>query len=135
MSLMKKIIILITLLAALSANSRTKSVERPVYVVTNQTTLDIEKVELTDSATRITFSAKFRPGWWIQFNSKSRLNAAGKDYGYRSAEGISPDTHHTMPASGRDTFTVSFDPLPFDTNSSISWKATGRTTGVSMGLT
>lgn len=111
----KKILILITLLAALSANARTKSVERPVYVVTNQTTLDIEKVELTDSATRVTFSAKFRPGWWIQFNSKSRLNAAGKDYGYRSAEGIIPDTHHTMPASGRDTFTVSFDPLPFDT--------------------
>lgn len=51
MSLMKKILILVTLLGALSANSRTKSVERPVYVVTNQTTLDIEKVELTDSAT------------------------------------------------------------------------------------
>lgn len=115
---MQKSFITITAAAAitaLSAAAIVQSVDNPPYVLTNTRTVKIEKVELSDTATRVTFAARHMPGFWVMMSSESELEAGGKRYPVRHAEGIKLDTEHYMPASGCDTFLLSFAPLPAGT--------------------
>ena len=55
----------VTLWLAASCTQRDKCVENPLIESANTMTLDISKVELSDTATVLHTDAYFRPGYWI----------------------------------------------------------------------
>lgn len=108
----------LTLLAWLtSCGPNNKTVEYPLIETANTNTLDIAKVELTDSATILHTDAYYRPHNWIRISSESYLQAGGKRYMLTGAEGITPDSLFWMPESGEASFTLCFEPLPAGTMS------------------
>ena len=94
-----------------------KVVENPLIESANSMTLDIAKVELTDTATVLHVDAYFRPHYWIRIDSKTYLRAEGKNYALTDAQGITPDSLFWMPESGEASFVLSFQPLPKRTKS------------------
>ncbi len=105
------------LLFLASCGKQDKTVEYPLIELANSQTLDIAKVELTDSATRLHVNAYFTPHYWIRIDSKSYLQAGGKKYALTDAEGIQPDSLFWMPESGQASFQLSFEPMPKNTKS------------------
>lgn len=100
-----------------SCGRQDKTVEYPLIELANTQTLDIAKVELTDSVTTLHVNAYFTPHYWIRIDSKSYLQADGEKYALTDAEGIRPDSLFWMPESGKASFLLSFEPLPKDTKS------------------
>ena len=94
-----------------------KVVENPLIESSNSMTLDVSKVELTDTATVLHVDAYFRPHNWIRIDSKTYLRAGGEKYALTSAQGITPDSLFWMPESGEASFVLSFQPLPKRTKS------------------
>lgn len=107
---------LLTLLAAACAPQE-KTVDYPLIEAANTTTIDIARVELTDSATVLYTDATFTPHNWIRIDAESYLQADGKKYMLTGAEGITPDSLFWMPDSGKAHFTLRFEPLPVGTRS------------------
>ena len=95
----------------------TRSVENPFIESTNTMTLDISKVELSDTATVLYTDAYFRPHYWIKISSESYLQADGKKYALKGTQGIEADSLFWMPETGEASFRLSFEPLPRDTRS------------------
>ena len=94
-----------------------RSVENPFIESANTMTLDISKVELSDTATVLYTDAYFRPHYWIKISSESYLQADGKKYALKSTQGIEADSLFWMPETGEASFRLSFEPLPRDTRS------------------
>jgi len=92
-------------------------IERPVYGFQNSTTLEIDKVELTDSATILHVDAYFHPNYWIRIDSATYIRANGKKYTVKGSEGIVLHAEHWMPESGEDHFKLIFPPIPKNTKS------------------
>ncbi len=97
--------------------SHSKVVDYPIINYSNTTIFDIQKVELTDSNTKIHFKAHFIPHYWIKIASDSYLHADGKKYALINAENIVPDSLFWMPESGEAPFTLTFAPIPISTTS------------------
>ncbi len=93
---------------------RPDEIERPIFEVTNTTTLEIDKIVMTDSSTVIYFDAYFRPHWWIKIVSDTYIRESGSDERMfiTHAEGIDLDTEFFMPESGETSFKLFFPPLP-----------------------
>lgn len=94
-----------------------RSVENPFIESANTMTLDIAKVELSDTATVLYTDAYFRPHYWIKISSESYLQADGKKYALKGTQGIEADSLFWMPETGEASFRLSFEPLPQDTRS------------------
>ncbi len=97
--------------------SQSKVAEYPIVNFSNTNTIDIRKVELTDSATKVYVQANFKPHHWIKIVADTYLKADGKKYALKGAENIVPDSLFWMPDSGVADFTLSFEPLPLSTTS------------------
>lgn len=108
---------ILTLVALLSSCSSPgpRTIENPWINLANTSTIDIDKVELTDSATVLTVKATFIPHYWIKIASGTHLVADGKEYAMTNAEGIEPDKEFWMPDDGKTEFKLFFKPLPFST--------------------
>ena len=91
-------------------------VENPLIEAANSLTLDITKVELTDTATWLQVDA-YRAKDWVRITSDACLQADGRTYALTGAQGITPDSDFWMPASGETTFRLRFEPLPLRTPS------------------
>ena len=102
-------------LAFAACQSGPRTVENPLVETSNTMTLDIVKVELTDSATILQVDAYFQPRYWIRIDSKTYLLADGQKYALTAAQGITPDSLFWMPDSGEASFQLTFQPLPFGT--------------------
>ena len=102
-------------LAFAACQSGPRTVENPLIETSNTMTLDITKVELTDTATILQVDAYFQPRYWIRIDSKTYLQADGKKYVLTAADGITPDSLFWMPDSGEASFQLTFQPLPLDT--------------------
>ena len=102
---------------AASCTQRDKCVENPLIESANTMTLDISKVELSDTATVLHTDAYFRPGYWIKITSESYLLADGKRYALTGTQGIEADSLFWMPKSGEASFQLTFEPLPRGTRS------------------
>ena len=85
-----------------------KVVEYPFIESANTMTLDIAKVELTDTATILHTDAYFRPHNWIRIDAQSYLLADGKKYMLTGTQGIEADSLFWMPDSGEASFTLVF---------------------------
>ena len=108
---------ILLIFAVISVKSQTKTVDLPAAAFANSQTIEIAKVKLSDTATVIDIEAFFRPKNWIRIVSDSYLQAGGKKYMIRSGEGIDLDSLFWMPESGRASFTLTFEPLPLETES------------------
>ena len=100
-----------------SCTQRYKCVENPLIESANTMTLDISKVELSDTATVLHTDAYFQPHYWIRISSESYLLADGKKYALTGTQGIEADSLFWMPDSGEASFLLSFEPLPHGTRS------------------
>ncbi len=103
------------LLAACAPAERV--VENPFIEASNTMTLDISRVELSDTATVVHVEAYFQPRFWIRIVSDTYLRAGQRSYALTGAEGIVPDSLFWMPDSGRASFVLRFEPLPRGTRS------------------
>ena len=88
-------------------------VERPVFEVWNNTALEIDKIELTDSSTVIHFDAFYRPKWWIKISSDTYIRESGSEERHliTHAEGLELDKEFFMSESGEASFKLFFPPL------------------------
>ena len=117
---MKNLLILITAAAGTFLSSCTPAdriVENPLIETANTRTLDIVKVELSDTATVLHVNAYFRPKNWIVISSDSYLQVPAMKFRLTEAEGITPDSLFWMPDSGEASFVLKFPPLPRGTKS------------------
>lgn len=106
----------VTLFAA-SCAQPDKTIEHPFIEAANTMSLDIAKVELSDTATVLHTDAYYRPHYWIKISSESYLLADGKKYALKGTEGIQADSLFWMPESGEASFRLRFEPLPKNTKS------------------
>ena len=111
------LLVILLIIAVVSVKSQTKTVNLPTAAYANTQTVEIAKVVLSDTATVIDIEAFFIPGYWIKIVTESYLQADGKKYMIRSGEGIDLDSLFWMPESGRASFTLTFEPLPLETES------------------
>lgn len=117
---MKKLLILCAAAAGAllaSCTPANRVVENPLIETTNTRTLDIVKVELSDTATVLHVDAYFRPRNWIRIAKETYLQTAGEKYVLTGSEGITPDSLFWMPDSGEASFVLRFPPLPRGTKS------------------
>ena len=97
--------------------NKERVVEFPEVSATNSNYLIIEKVELTDSVTKLHIRGYHRPKWWIMINSTTHLTADGQKYEMTGTEGIVADAKLYMPSDGDSVFTLKFAPVPLNTKS------------------
>lgn len=117
---MKKLLILCAAAAGAllaSCTPANRVVENPLIETANTRTLDIVKVELSDTATVLHVDAYFRPRNWIRIVKETYLQTAGEKYVLTGSEGITPDSLFWMPDSGEASFVLRFPPLPRGTKS------------------
>lgn len=100
-----------------SCTPANRVVENPLIETANTRTLDIVKVELSDTATVLHVNAYYRPKNWIVISSDSYLQIPARRFMLTGAEGITPDSLFWMPKSGRASFVLRFPPLPRGTKS------------------
>ena len=71
--------------------AKNKVIEQPPFVVSNTTSIEVNQVEISDTATVLHIFAKYRPKNWIKIASGSYLqDNNGKTYQLRSGIGITP---------------------------------------------
>lgn len=90
-------------------------VENPAVVYQNTQILSVNKVELNDTATLLYMHSKFRPGYWIRFDTATYLASNGEKYPIKASDSFKLGEMFRMPASGEADFVLSFAPLPAGT--------------------
>lgn len=93
--------------------AREKVVERPPFISWSSTSIEIEKIILTDTATVFHIQAFYHPNYWIQISPDSYLKADnGEKYPIKAGIGINLGKYFWMPKSGEASFQLIFPPLP-----------------------
>lgn len=93
--------------------AKNKVIEQPPFIVSSTTSIEVSKVEISDTATVLHIYAKYRPKNWIKIAAGSYLkDNNGETYPLRSGIGITPDKEFWMPESGEAEFQLVFPPLP-----------------------
>lgn len=113
---MKQTILTLALLLCctiVKANERV--VEQPAFNAWSSTSLEIQKIVLSDTATIVCIDAYYSPNFWIKIAQTSYLKAGDRQYPLRYGIGMEPDKEIWMPASGTYSFQMVFPPLPADT--------------------
>jgi hypothetical protein len=90
------------------ANNR-GTVERPNVMARNTNALEIDKIEISDTATVLFIKAFYAPNQWIKIDPNSFLtDERGKQYTILSTEGIKIGEEFYMPDSGETEFKMIF---------------------------
>lgn len=90
-------------------------IEQPAFDAWSSTTLEIDKIVLSDTATVFYIDAYFLPKNWIQIVKETTLQADGKTYPIKAGDGITLSEKFWMPESGETSFRLIFPPLPKET--------------------
>ena len=80
-------------------------------------TLDIRKIELTDSMTVLHFSAMYIPGFWIRLDEGTHIVADGEKLPCLRTDRLRLGKKFYIPENGRDTFSLTFPAVPKGTES------------------
>lgn len=104
------IVLMLCVMQAVQAKERV--VERPPFVARNTTTIEINKIVMSDRATVFFIDAFFRPNNWIRIDEATYLNAGGKKIPVKYGDGIELGKEFWMPDSGEASFKLVFPPLP-----------------------
>lgn len=110
-----------------------RTINNPACMANPQrNSLNVTKVELSDTATIIWFKAKEKPNNWIRMSGKAFItDDSGKRYAARAITGMSFGKRFYMPETGETDFAVTFSPIPASTKfidfveGSDSWKILG----------
>ncbi|MDE6650815.1 MAG: TlpA family protein disulfide reductase [Paramuribaculum sp.] len=122
----KSLLTFILFFGVLTVSSKNRIVEMPLITISNQTSLDFQRVELSDTATTLHAKAVYRPGGWIRIAKDSYLKTAdGKQYKLKYGNGIVPGAEHYMPESGVSEFDLIFEPIPEKTDEIIFSEGNG----------
>ena len=82
------------------------------------TSIDVERIELSDEGTTLFFSVNYIPGWWISISPNSYLMTNdGTKHELTGSEGITPGEHFFADENGSGYFSLTFKPVPQDTQS------------------
>ena len=112
---MKKIILLtLCITGLLSCNQKRPAVvERPVFEIRNNSTIEIDKIEMSDTATILHIDAYAFPGYQIGIDRNSFIRESGSDEKLilTHVEGISMEEMTVFPESGAVSFKLFFPPL------------------------
>lgn len=87
-------------------------VSYPYIEKSNTRTVDIFKVELTDTATVLHVNVDFSEMIWVRISSQGYLQADGKRYALKGADGFALDTEVPHPENQDSSFRLFFEPLP-----------------------
>lgn len=111
---MKRFTLIACLLCLLGyAQAKERVIDRPRFIAWSSTSLEIDKVVLSDTATVLHIKAIYRPNNWIKIASGSFLRLSnGEMYPLRRGIGITPDKEFWLPESGEADFQLVFPPLP-----------------------
>nr|WP_320058115.1 TlpA disulfide reductase family protein [uncultured Bacteroides sp.] len=110
---MNKLILSILLLfSVMCMQAKERTVTKPPFLVRNTNALEINKIELADTATVLSVEAFSRPTEWLQISPDSYLMADGKKYPILSAEGIKLGEKFYTLADGKISFKLTFPTLP-----------------------
>jgi len=114
--------LMVAIFLVLTSCTQNKEVTSPAVDYSNTSSLEIDKVVLTDSITTLYMSSYYRPSWWIKISSKSYLMADGKKYSILRSEGLELDKEFFLPKENVDgiataTFKLIFKAIPFQTKS------------------
>ncbi|MDR2915405.1 MAG: TlpA family protein disulfide reductase [Tannerella sp.] len=104
-------IILFALICLISCKEGNRTIERPLFSVRNSSTLEIDKIILTDTATILHIEAFFIPNNWIRIDSLTYLQGNDIKYQITGSDGIELNKEFWMPESGEASFTLFFPPI------------------------
>ncbi len=110
-------VLLLLAAGSCSSFSNRGEVNNPMIGSANQTSLSVDRVLLTDSATVLDCVVHFNPGMWVRIASTSAILADGVAYQLESCDGIEADAQVTIPDSGVIRFALRFPPVPADVKS------------------
>ena len=100
------------LMLLVSCTPENRVIDKPVFLASNTTSIEVGKVTLTDSTTVLDIFARFHPGYWIKMASSSTLtDDKGNTYPIQAGVGIELDKEFWMPESGEAEFQIVFPPL------------------------
>ena len=102
------------LLASCSTPSR-RTIDNPHIEMANTHLFDIRHIELTDTATILSFEAFGGPGQPIKLNEKTFLEVDGQRYTIRRIEGGEINKYMHLSNKGEHSFKAIFEPIPLNT--------------------
>ena len=112
---MKKLILLTLCIQSLfcCTQKRPAVIERPVFDTRNTSMIEIDKIEMSDSATILHIDTYSRQGSWIAIAEKTFIRENGSDEKLMltHTEGIKIDERAMIPESGTLSFKLFFPPL------------------------
>lgn len=109
---MRNLILSVFVLLTINVHSaKTKVIERPPFSVWNSTTIEIEKIVLSDTATVLFIKAFFYPNQWIRIDTETYLRVNGEKVKMQKSEGIPLDTECYMDSTGQKRFSLIFPPI------------------------
>lgn len=106
------LLICLLLLGCTGLQAQEHVVEQPAFDAWNTTTLEIDKIVLSDTATVFYIDAYYHPKYWIQVAKETTLRADSKTYPIKAGDGITLSEKFWMPESGEASFRLIFPPLP-----------------------
>ena len=89
-----------------------KVIDYPAADFYTTPTLDIRRIELTDTSTVLHFSAVYIPWYWIRLDTGTHITARGVKLPCRRSDRLVLGEKFHIPESGRDTFSLTFPPVP-----------------------
>ena len=114
-SMLMTVLMMAVLLCA--CNQAKRMVEFPLAGTANTTSIVIERVERTDTATLLTVRGFNYPGYWIRISPDTRIVAEGKEYRLKGSKDIIIGERLSMPEDGDSCFTLISEPLPMSCQS------------------
>ena len=91
---------------------KNKVIEKPVYLMRNNTSIEVSRITLMDTLTVLDVIANGVPNNWLSIAKTSTLTDDQKNvYPILSARGINLDEGFAIPESGKDSFQLVFPPL------------------------
>ena len=105
-------LMLLGLMLLVSCSLDNRVIEKPVFLASNTTSIEVSKVTLTDSTTVLDIFARYQPKYWIRIAQSSCLtDDNGNTYPVQSGIGIELDKEFWMPESGEAEFQLVFPRL------------------------
>ena len=116
---MKQLVLIVCFLLNVAyTQAQERMIEQPPFSNWSSTSIEVDKVALSDTATVLHIKAFYRPKNWIKIASGSFLKGSdGELYPLRHGIGITPDQKFWMPESEQAEFKLVIPPLPKDITS------------------
>lgn len=98
---------------ACTVQAKDRVIERPPFLGWSSSSIEVDKIVMSDTVTTVYIKAFYRPKYWIKIATGSFLkDNNGAIYPIRRGVGITLDKEFWMPESGEAEFQLLFPPIP-----------------------